>query len=221
MPGVDQSDGAGGDVQREPTGGLPAGTAGSLPVDSTSRAGASSAGGARNKPNASSGGSAWASYDSVEEYLADSASRPAGIGPCGDTFVDYECDAILEGCPEGMHRDHDPADPCGICVDDAESPLTCEAVRTRYLQLLDHIIRSSCADFCESDADCFVYEVSNDCGTGCRYALFGGIDEEIEIVAEQFSAESCAPACVDVPIPACDPPAATTVACVQNRCVFQ
>ena len=157
----------------------------------------------------------------LPDYEAASASRPAGIGPCGDTFVDYECDVILDPCPKGMHRDFDPADPCGICVDDPKSPLLCEAARKRYLQMLDHVISASCADFCETDDDCFVIEIDNACASGCSYALFGGIDEEILIIAEQFSAESCEPVCADTAAPSCAATGATTAACVDNRCVLQ
>jgi len=155
------------------------------------------------------------------EYEAASASRPPGIGPCGDTFVDYQCDAILDPCPEGMHRDFDPGDPCGVCVDDPEVPLTCAAARERYLALLDHVILSSCADFCETAADCYLLEISSQCMAGCSYALFGGIDEEIEEVAGQFSAESCAPVCGDATAPSCAAAGAMTPACIDNRCVLQ
>ena len=190
-------------------GALPAGTAGAISNESNGPTGTAGTGEEPIKPDTGMGGS------------TGSGSPSTDVGPCGDTFIDYDCDALLEECPEGTHRDYDPAYPCAICVDDADPPLTCDAARTRYQEMLDHVIRNSCADFCESDTDCFVMELSNACARGCTYALFGGIDEEIDIIAEQFAAESCEPACGDAPVPECDPPEGDSVACVRNLCVFQ
>jgi hypothetical protein len=152
---------------------------------------------------------------------APSVSRPSGMGPCTDEWIDFGCDSILDPCPTGMHRDFDVSDPCAICVDDPATPLSCEAARARYTALLEHVIPSSCADYCEEDADCAVYTFDNACSSGCHYAVYTAIDEDIIEVASQFSAESCLPVCGDSSPPTCTDARLDYVAqCVSNRCVL-
>ena len=221
--GVTQTGGEGPDSR--PTDDPSAGGAKTILAESQAAGALTTYGGSdRTRPPISTGtgGTAGSSGSwSPEEYAAASASRPEGIGPCGETWVDYECDAILRPCPAGMHRDFDPDDPCAICVPNADEPLSCELARRRYDALLAHVVPSSCADYCLDDADCFVFELSTSCLSRCILPLYGAIDEEIVEVAAQFAAESCDLVCGDDPPPTCPEPEGTEVECVQNRCVLR
>jgi hypothetical protein len=141
-----------------------------------------------------------------------------GLG-CDETFIDYDCDNVLAPCPEGTHRDFDPMSPCAICADNQENPVPCEAARERYAAFLDHIIPSSCADFCETVADCYVFDISNACSRDI-IPLYGAIDEEIILVAEQFAHDNCAPVCGDVQARS-EMVKQAQVACLNHQCVLQ
>ena len=135
---------------------------------------------------------------------------------CGNGFIDYGCDNDLGPCPDGTHRDFDPDKACSVCAEDTETPMTCDEAQTRYAAFLEHVIPSSCADYCDDADDCFVSEISNACAVD-RVALYGGIDEEIIEIADQFARDNCAPECGAAPSDSKlvrDAP----VACVDHRC---
>jgi hypothetical protein len=201
--------------------------AGGAPTDSRPSTGGSTGGSntggvdAGGYPGAASGGSE--PRIPKEDYEAASAARPSGMGPCADGRIDFECDSILEPCPSGMHRDFDVSDPCAICVADSATPPSCDEARARYTALLEHVIPSSCSDYCETDSECFIHTLDNSCGSGCEYALYGGIDEEIIEVASQFAAETCTPACGRAPGPECETGSGggMEAVCVSNRCTLR
>ena len=122
---------------------------------------------------------------------------------CSDgQWVDYECDARLGflagGCrPEfGSVIAYTPDDPCPICVPDESSVQSCGAGATAYRAFMQHVVTQSCANFCEEDADCFAWEISNACDT-IVIPLFGAIDEEPILFAGIFASQHCA-ACPEV-----------------------
>ena len=157
------------------------------------------------------GGSGGAS----DQPTRGSLPRTKGAGPCGSTFVDMDCDATMTACPAGQHRDF-TSGPCSECVPDTRADRSCAWGRERYGEFLAELTSASCADFCQSDADCRAFTLSNSCAESCSIALYGFIDEEVLWAAEEFAKESCDPFCAGTPRPLC--PKEERVRCVDNRC---
>ena len=146
---------------------------------------------------------------------ANPASLPAP-GACGSEWVQHECTTSqFDPCPAGTYRDFSPDSPCSICVSGEPEKLDCEAARVRYRAFVEHIIDQRCINFCQSDSDCSVLQISNRCASGCDVPLYGGIDEEFEPVAADFADAWCT-ACGNTE-PSWDF-STHEVACIDNIC---
>ena len=141
----------------------------------------------------------------------DTSFDTDGVG-CGEAFIDYNCEAVFDPCPEGTHRDYDPSSACPVCLENSTSSLSCDAARARYRAFFTHIVSSSCADFCETAADCRKVAFDNACARHSA-AIFGNIDEEVIEAAAQFARETCAPVCLT------DPPNDSTTQGVKKQCI--
>jgi len=140
-------------------------------------------------------------------------------GACGETFVDFGCDEAWRECGPGTHRDYRSGDSCSSCVADGQAPRTCAWARGRYPEFLRELTQNSCADFCDSAADCSASLIENACMSDLVLSLYGMINEEIIQAAESFSNENCAPLCGSEPAPSAEPPRGK-IACVNHRCTF-
>ncbi len=131
--------------------------------------------------------------------VSDVEGPIANTNSCeGDAWFDHDCDLRLEeeifSCnPEdGKHISHVEHDPCPVCADDEPGRDTsdCSAWSAEYRAFMLHNVTQSCANWCESDDDCFAWELRNACGT-VLIPLFGGIDEEPILFAETFATHNC------------------------------
>ncbi len=111
---------------------------------------------------------------------------------CEGEFIDYDCDAIIPlQCGPGAHIDYDSDVVCPVCAQDgADDPTTCDGWQDRYGDFLHHLIRESCANWCETDSDCFAWEIDNACGS-YALSLTGAIDEEPIYFAGEFAEHNC------------------------------
>ena len=114
-------------------------------------------------------------------------------------WVDYDCDAYLpydcRASGEVLAYSDTDDSPCAVCVpDDDRHPDTCQGWSQQYGDTLSNVAGGSCANWCESDDDCFGFELANRCGTYVL-ALFGAIDEEIIGIAREFAADNCSREC--------------------------
>jgi hypothetical protein len=140
-------------------------------------------------------------------------------GACGERFVDHDCDGAWKECSEGTHRDKLARNTCSSCEPDGSQVRSCEWARGRYLDFLGELTHDSCADFCDSAADCSASVIENACMSDLVLSLYGMINEEILLAAESFSNENCAALCGSSPPPSAEQPSGQ-IACVNHRCTF-
>ena len=81
---------------------------------------------------------------------------------------------------------------CPFCAAPPAGDLTraCPDARTIYHEFVWDLVSPSCANFCESDADCFAWEVKNACGD-IVVSLYGLEDEEPLAFMEEYAATHC------------------------------
>ncbi|MBN1652681.1 MAG: hypothetical protein JXA30_02780 [Deltaproteobacteria bacterium] len=166
------------------------------------------------EPNPSS--SLSASGDLIDCFLpADADYIPPRPEACSEGFVDFDCDGEMVSCPEGRRISVSLDSACRVCVPAADIP--CDSARSEYYRVIGQLTRSSCADYCDSDSDCYSYQLKTACDQNCGISLFGGIDEEILWAVEQFHNDWCH-VCGDQPFEEIS--LAPSGACINNRCVL-
>jgi hypothetical protein len=79
---------------------------------------------------------------------------------------------------------------CPVCAPPPAGARSCEKSEREYRDFLAAVISASCANYCEEDADCVAWELTNSCGS-IALSLEGGIDEEPIELAEEFAATRC------------------------------
>ena len=111
---------------------------------------------------------------------------------CDGPFIDHDCDAFIPlTCGPDEHIDYDDGVICPVCTaDSGQDPTSCAGWRQRHGEFLRHLVSESCANWCETDNDCFAWEINNACGTHAL-SLTGAIDEEPLYFAGAFAEESC------------------------------
>jgi hypothetical protein len=159
-----------------------------------------------------------ASVASVDGYVFGPA--PA----CTTEWVDFECDGDIPldcdvpdevigfAASSGRHCPYCAPPPAG------EVAPECPVARSRYGVFLAEILAASCANYCESDADCRRVTLTNACG---RFAIAarGLVDEEPIEFAREYAATHCG-AC-GTPPPASDAFFDDLRArCVERTCVL-
>jgi hypothetical protein len=91
------------------------------------------------------------------------------------------------------------------------------------LQFLDHNLRETCTNWCETDDDCSAAEVDA-CGLTYAMALRGLVDEEPMAFAVSFAQDNCGACVDDDQAPAIGSSAKlldfTETVCQQNQCVL-
>jgi hypothetical protein len=146
--------------------------------------------------DAGSGAEGESSAAGGEYSLVPEGAEPIeNVAKCSsDEFVDYGCDARIEplsgGCEPGKVIGREDDDACPLCVEAERAETTCESASADYRAFLSGQIGESCANYCASDDDCFLWQNHNACGT-VAIPLFGGIDEEPILFAEMFAGQRC------------------------------
>lgn len=152
-------------------------------------------------------------------YIAPSPSI------CTETWVDYGCDSAFplypaeSNCAGALRIDYEDATSCPVCVDPPKSEPSCGEARRRYLQFLDHNLRETCTNWCESASDCVLWEVDA-CGLKLDFALRGLVDEEPLAFAESFDIDNCH-VCDGEPSFDQSIEGALQVLCENHQCVIQ
>jgi hypothetical protein len=117
------------------------------------------------------------------------------LRPSTTSSADASCSLDTpEECPEGTHLffglDSEPSS-CAVCAADTERNRTCEWAEKCFEAFIESAARDSGAQSCRDDADCFGWTVSAGCGPMLDIALYGGVDEEILLIAELYAQQSC------------------------------
>ena len=124
---------------------------------------------------------------------------------CTTGFIDFGCDGDGEGGASGssvpldcdvpnevISFDADDGKHCPFCAppgpDDQERD--CSSVSEDYGDFLSDIVSASCANYCDTDAQCFAFEIVNACGDFV-ISLYGLIDEEPIAFAEEYATTHC------------------------------
>jgi hypothetical protein len=166
--------------------------------------------------------------DAPDARLSDFAIEP-GPSVCTDEWIDFGCDGAFypapleDACTDSLRMDFSEGSSCPVCVAPPETEPTCGEAQRHYLEFLDHNLRETCTNWCETDDDCAASEVEA-CGLTYAMALRALVDEEPLGFAVSFARDNCG-ACVD---DGEDPAIAssakllefTETACQQNQCVL-
>jgi hypothetical protein len=134
---------------------------------------------------------ALAAGEGLEEYYISPSPSV-----CTDEWTDFGCDGQFplfppeDNCAGELRIDYDTEVSCPVCLDPPPAEPTCDQVRRRYLEFLDHNLRETCTNWCESSADCVLWEVDQ-CGLKIDFALRGLVDEEPLAFAESFAIDNC------------------------------
>lgn len=189
------------------------GRAGAMLGGSAGRGGATSSGGSSTATGGTGGSgpaeSAGEGGEGGEESTGEGGSLSPGKGGTGavpsadgypvvpppvcDTPTDYPCDERRVECAapdEVLTFDAARDASCPVCAPPPAGSRSCEKSRREYREFLAAVISASCANYCEEDADCAAWELTNSCGS-VALSLEGGIDEEPIGLAEEFAASRC------------------------------
>jgi hypothetical protein len=119
---------------------------------------------------------------------------PAIPPPACNARVDYPCDEgrrVECAAPDEVISFDAARDAtCPVCAPPPAGSRSCEKSQREYREFLAAVISASCANYCEEDADCAAWEITNSCGS-VALSLEGGIDEEPIGLAEEFAATRC------------------------------
>jgi hypothetical protein len=199
-----------GGTSSQATGGT-GGRGGAASDGSAGRGGSSSSGGSSTSTGGSTGGGeagggGEGGVESPGEGGTGNAPQggtgavPSGDGypaippPVCDARTDYPCDEdrrVECAAPDEVISFDAARDAsCPVCAPPPAGARSCEKSQREYREFLAAVISASCANYCEEDADCVAWELTNSCGS-VALSLEGGIDEEPIGLAEEFAATRC------------------------------
>jgi hypothetical protein len=185
------------------SGGSGAASAGSGTTDGGSSAGGTQPtnGGEAGTPGAGtgpggSGGDDFFSVVSTDNYvrtppLACETEVPT-IGWCVGTETPRRVPLDCAARDEVISFDANDDENCPYCETPPVGDVTrsCPEARAIYRDFVWDLVSSSCANSCESDADCFAWEIVNACGN-VVVSLMGSLDEEPISFMEEYAAAHC------------------------------